>query len=62
MDADPIPKAFIDPTLNKYYEELERLYPNHKNAFKTFVPVGSVGKKDFSGDIDSSRGCWLIVL
>ena len=48
----PIPKAFIDPTLDKYYEELDRLFPQHSGKFRKFEPLGSVGKKEESGDID----------
>lgn len=50
--TDKIPKGYIQPTLIEYYKELSRLFPNHKNTWKMFVPVGSVGKKDYSGDID----------
>ena len=50
--TDDIPREFIEPTLNKYYEELARLFPQHAGVFDSFEPVGSVGKKDVSGDID----------
>lgn len=50
--TDDIPREFIEPTLNKYYEELGRLFPQHAGVFDSFEPVGSVGKKDVSGDID----------
>ena len=42
-----IPREFIEPTLNKYYEELARLFPQHAGVFDSFEP-----KKDVSGDID----------
>ena len=48
----PIPEAFIDPTLDKYYEELDRLFPQHSGKFRKFEPLGSVKKKKESGDID----------
>lgn len=48
----PIPLEFIQPTLERYYEELARLFPEHSELFQTFEPVGSVGKKARSGDID----------
>ena len=47
-----IPKDFIPPTLDRYFAELERIFPKHKEKFRTFEPVGSVGKKAMSGDID----------
>jgi hypothetical protein len=50
--TDKIPREYIDPTLEKYYDELSRLFPKKKNIWKQFKPVGSVGKKPFSGDID----------
>lgn len=50
--TDSIPREWIQPTLTKYYEEMGRLFPEHANIFNTFTPVGSVGKKERSGDID----------
>ncbi len=47
-----IPKEFIEPTLEKYRKELNRLFPLKKQVFSSFRPVGSVGKKPVSGDID----------
>jgi hypothetical protein len=47
-----IPKEYIQPTLERYYQELGRLFPKHKDVFPKFEPVGSVGKKPTSGDID----------
>ena len=47
-----IPKEYIQPTLDRYYQELGRLFPKHKEVFSKFEPVGSVGKKPTSGDID----------
>lgn len=47
-----IPKEYIQPTLERYYQELGRLFPKHKDVFSKFEPVGSVGKKPTSGDID----------
>lgn len=48
----PIPMEFIQPTLQRYYEELSRLFPMHAADFQNFSPLGSVGKKAKSGDID----------
>jgi hypothetical protein len=47
-----IPRENIQPTLDRYYEELRRLFPEHREVFSKFEPVGSVGKKPTSGDID----------
>jgi hypothetical protein len=44
-----IKKEYIQPTLSKFVAELKRIYP--KIDFK-FTTLGSVGKKDESGDID----------
>ena len=44
-----IKKEYINPTLEKFTSELKRIYP--KIDFK-FSTLGSVGKKDESGDID----------
>jgi len=44
-----IKKEYIQPTLTKFVAELKRIYP--KVDFK-FSTLGSVGKKDESGDID----------
>jgi hypothetical protein len=50
--VDSIPLAFIQPTLEQYYEELSKLFPQHAYKFAEFAPLGSVGKKAKSGDID----------
>ena len=50
--TDSIPLEFIQPTLDRYYEELDRLFPEHSDKFRNFQPLGSVGKKAKSGDID----------
>jgi len=44
----------IKPTLEAYFNELKRIFPNKKEIFdeKHFIPLGSVGKKPVSGDID----------
>jgi hypothetical protein len=47
-----IPREFIAPTLERYYEELERLFPEKGDVFRSFRALGSVGKKEMSGDID----------
>ena len=47
-----IPREFIGPTLEEYYKEMNRLFPGKNATFLSFRPLGSVGKKDVSGDID----------
>ena len=47
-----IKKEFIEPTLTKFVETLSSIFPNKAASFKTFETLGSVGKKDVSGDID----------
>ena len=44
-----IKKEYILPTLDLFTKELKRLYPKVNFKFET---LGSVGKKDESGDID----------
>lgn len=44
-----IKKEYIQPTLSKFTAELKRLFPKVNFKFNT---LGSVGKKDESGDID----------
>jgi len=44
-----IKKEYIQPTLEKFTTELKRIYPKINFKFST---LGSVGKKDESGDID----------
>ena len=55
----PINKDDIPPTLEKFIEELGKIFPEKKNTFKSeeentikFQTLGSVGQKDVSGDID----------
>lgn len=50
----PIKKENIDITIEKYFEELKRIFPNKASIFNmdTFRTAGSVGKKAVSGDID----------
>ena len=45
---------FIQPTLDAYFAELKHIFPKKAAIFnhKHFIPLGSVGKKAFSGDID----------
>lgn len=47
-----IKREHIQPTLNMFYSELGRVFPGAKKYFKDIKPLGSVGKKEYSGDID----------
>lgn len=49
-----IAKEDIEPTLNAYFAELKKLFPKKASIFNLqhFHPLGSVGKKPMSGDID----------
>jgi hypothetical protein len=48
----PIQKDKIEPTLEKFVEELGRIFPTKASTFTSFEKLGSAGKKDMSGDID----------
>ena len=50
--ATPIVRENIRPTLKKYIEHLEYRFPKKSHVFQNFYPVGSVGKKEVSGDMD----------
>lgn len=49
-----IKKEYIQNTLEKYFQELSEVFPDKAREFNLehFKPIGSVGKKDISGDID----------
>lgn len=47
-----IKKENIKPTIDKFIESFVRLFPNSVNWFNPLTTLGSVGKKDISGDID----------
>ena len=49
-----IEKANIEPTVEKFVDQLSRVFPAKASSFKTFEKLGSAGKKDVSGDIDLS--------
>jgi hypothetical protein len=49
-----IEKANIEPTVEKFVDQLSRVFPAKASSFKTFEKLGSAGKKDISGDIDLS--------
>ena len=51
-EATSIRLEDIQPTISAYIDFLGNLFPMKAEAFKNFVPVGSVGKKPVSGDLD----------
>ena len=51
-EATSIKLQDIQPTISAYIDFLGNLFPMKAEAFKNFVPVGSVGKKPVSGDLD----------
>ena len=50
--AKPIVRENIRPTLKEYVKHLGSIFPKKAHVFDNFYPVGSVGKKQVSGDID----------
>lgn len=50
--SDPIRKEDIPGTLRKFIDEFTRIFPKSKNYLEPTHTLGSVGKKDLSGDID----------
>lgn len=51
-ETGPIKKEHIQPTLAKFFEEFKSIFPKSEVHFKRIRTLGSVGKKDYSGDID----------
>lgn len=52
IKAKPIKKEHIKPTLLEFFREMGRIFPKASSYFKQMRTLGSVGKKDYSGDID----------
>ena len=51
-NSAPIKREYINPTLKKFKEEFTRIFPVASKYFNSVITLGSVGKKDVSGDID----------
>ena len=49
-----INKENIESTVEKFVDELSRIFPAKAASFKSFEKLGSAGKKDVSDDIDLS--------
>jgi len=48
----PIKKEYIKPTLLEFFKDMSRIFPKAGSYFRQMKTLGSVGKKDYSGDID----------
>lgn len=51
-NVQSIKRENIRPTINQFIKEFIDIFPNANNWFNQLVTLGSVGKKDISGDID----------
>lgn len=51
-NSAPIKREYIKPTLAKFKEEFSKIFPIASKHFEQVSTLGSVGKKDLSGDID----------
>jgi len=52
--TDSIEKDNIEPTIEKFVDQLSKIFPAKASTFKAFEKIGSAGKKTVSGDIDLS--------
>jgi len=48
----PIKKEDIKPTLLEFFRQFKKIFPKAEPFFREMKTLGSVGKKDYSGDID----------
>jgi hypothetical protein len=48
----PIKKEHIKPTLLEFFRQFKTVFPKAEPFFREMKTLGSVGKKDYSGDID----------
>ena len=48
----PIKKEHIKPTLLEFFRQFKGIFPKAEPYFREMKTLGSVGKKDYSGDID----------
>lgn len=48
----PIKKEHIKPTLKEFLRQFKNVFPKAEPFFREMKTLGSVGKKDYSGDID----------
>lgn len=52
IPSEPIDRENIEPTLKKFFKELSKVFPKASKYFSGVRTLGSVGKKQVSGDID----------
>lgn len=52
MGSGPIDKENIKPTLARFIQDFLKVFPKARGHFEGIQTLGSVGKKDVSGDID----------
>lgn len=50
--AKPIKKEHIKPTMLEFLKQFKQIFPKAEPFFREMKTLGSVGKKDYSGDID----------
>jgi hypothetical protein len=50
--SSPIKKEDITPTMKKFFKQFETVFPAARIHFEGIRTLGSVGKKEISGDID----------
>ena len=48
----PIKREHIKPTLLEFFKQFKTIFPKAEPFFREMKTLGSVGKKDYSGDID----------
>lgn len=51
-ETAPIKKEHINPTLKEFFKQFGEVFPKARPHFEGVRTLGSVGKKDYSGDID----------
>jgi len=51
-ETAPIKREHIKPTLQEFFKQFEEVFPAAKLHFEGIRTLGSVGKKEISGDID----------
>jgi predicted DNA-binding ArsR family transcriptional regulator len=52
--TDSIKKENIEPTIEKFVDQISKIFPKKASTFIQFEKLGSAGKKEISGDIDLS--------
>ena len=50
--SSPIKREDITPTMKEFFKQFETIFPAARLHFEGIRTLGSVGKKEVSGDID----------